>query len=154
MNLMSLAIALHVLSATVWVGGMFFAYVCLRPSLPGILEPPQPARLWRAALGRFFVWVWLAVLLLLGTGLYMGFIRYGAIAAWPLWLHVMFGVGVLMMLIFCHVYFAPFQGLGRALEAGDRSAASARIAQIRRWVAVNLTLGLLVVAVATAGRMP
>ena len=90
---MPFAIAAHVLAAIVWIGGMFFAYVCLRPSLAGILEPPQPARLWRAALGRFFRWVWAAIVLLLGSGLYMAFTRYGAMGAWPVWLHVMFGIG-------------------------------------------------------------
>jgi uncharacterized membrane protein len=34
MNLpMGIALALHVLSAVVWVGGMFFAYLCLRPAV-------------------------------------------------------------------------------------------------------------------------
>jgi uncharacterized membrane protein len=30
----AVANALHVLAAVVWVGGMFFAYVILRPVLP------------------------------------------------------------------------------------------------------------------------
>ncbi len=150
---MPFALALHVLSAVLWVGGMFFAYVCLRPSLPGILEPPQPARLWRAALGRFFHWVWLAIAALLGSGLYMAFMRYGGLATWPLWVHIMFGLGLAMMLIFMHVYFAPYRRLGRALDAGDKSLAGASVGQIRRLVAVNLTLGIIVVIVASAGRM-
>jgi len=52
---MSIAIAsvLHVVAAVIWVGGMFFAYVCLRPAV-GALEPPARCRLWRVALGRFF----------------------------------------------------------------------------------------------------
>ena len=149
---MLFAAALHVLSAVLWVGGMFFAYVCLRPSLAGILEPPQPARLWRAALGRFFRWVWLAIALLVASGLFMACSRYGAMTAWPLWLHLMFGLGVTMMMIFMHVYFAPFRRLGRALDRGDPARAAASVAQIRRWVAVNLALGLTVVVIGAAGR--
>lgn len=30
---MSLAIARHVLSAVIWVGGMFFAYMAMRPAV-------------------------------------------------------------------------------------------------------------------------
>jgi uncharacterized membrane protein len=150
--LMPLAITLHVLSAVIWVGGMFFAYVCVRPSLPGILEPPQPARLWRAALGRFFRWIWLAVPTLLVSGLLMAGARYGAPSAWPFWLHGMFGLGIVMMLIFMHVYFAPYRRLGRALDAGDRTLAAASVAQIRRLVAVNLALGVCVVVLASGGR--
>lgn len=149
---MPLAIALHVLAAIVWIGGMFFAYVCLRPSLPAVLTPPQPARLWRAALGRFFNWVWAAVAALLASGLYMALTRYGDIAVWPLWLHLMFGGGIVMCLLFMHVYFAPFRRLRRALDAGDMPAAAASVGQIRRIVAINLILGIIVVLAATAGR--
>lgn len=149
---MSIAIAVHTLAAVVWVGGMFFAYVCLRPSLPGILEPPQPARLWRAALGRFFGWVWAAVILLLCSGFYMAFLRYGAIAGWPWWLHSMSSLGVAMMLVFAHVFFAPYRRLRRALDAGDNALAAASIGQIRRLVAVNLCLGVIVVIAASSGR--
>src|SRR4029077_19786338 len=42
----ALALALHILGAVVWVGGMFAIYVCLRPAL-GTLEPPQRLRLMR-----------------------------------------------------------------------------------------------------------
>lgn len=37
---MPLAITLHVLSAVVWVGGMFFAWMALRPVAASLLEPP------------------------------------------------------------------------------------------------------------------
>ena len=37
---MPLLIALHILAAVVWVGGIFFAYMVLRPSA-GPLEPPD-----------------------------------------------------------------------------------------------------------------
>ena len=36
----SIAIALHLLAAVIWVGGMFTIYVCLRPAL-GVLERPS-----------------------------------------------------------------------------------------------------------------
>jgi len=43
MNLWGWVLAVHVLCAVLWVGGMFFAYVVLRPSL-SVLEPMQPSR--------------------------------------------------------------------------------------------------------------
>ena len=72
-------------------------------------------------------------------------------AAWPFWLHTMFGMGLLMMLIYLHVCFAPCRRLGRALDAGDLPVAAASVGQNRKLVAVNLALGLVVVA-ASAGR--
>ena len=38
---MSVTITLHLLSAVIWVGGMFFAYMVLRPAAATLLEPPQ-----------------------------------------------------------------------------------------------------------------
>lgn len=142
-----LAFALHVLSAVVWVGGMFFAYLCLRPSVSA-LAPVQRAALWNAALGRFFRWVLVAVPVLLLTGLWMS----DWLADADLHIHLMFGIGVLMMLLFLHVYFAPYRRLQRAVAAGDEAAAARALGQIRTLVAVNLVLGLSVVADATAGK--
>ena len=45
------ALTLHILGAVVWVGGMFAAYVCLRPAA-GALEPPQRLKLWRGFFAR------------------------------------------------------------------------------------------------------
>jgi len=149
---MPIAITLHLLAAIIWIGGMFFAYQCLRPSIPGILQPPQPAQLWRAVLGRFFRWVWAAVIALLLSGLWMAFTRYGGVGVWPHWLLTMFGLGIAMMLLFMHVYFAPYRRLGAALAAGDPELASRSIGQIRRMVAINLVLSLLVVIAGGAGR--
>ena len=44
---------LHLSSAIVWVGGMFFAYVCLRPAAIELLEPPARLRLWRGVFSRW-----------------------------------------------------------------------------------------------------
>ena len=34
----SVLVALHVLAAIIWVGGMFFAYVMVRPAMAGLLR--------------------------------------------------------------------------------------------------------------------
>lgn len=92
---------LHLLSAVLWVGGMFFAYVILRPAAVDVLQPPERLRLWRNVFQRFFLWVWVAVGLILGSGLGM-LNSYGGSA--PLYVHVMLGGGILMVLIYAHVY--------------------------------------------------
>ncbi len=147
----ALAITVHLLSAIVWVGGMFFAWVCLRPSLGETLEPPQAARLLAASLGRFFGWVWGAVAALLVSGFGMALARYDLGAA-PWWLILMIALGVTMMALFAHVFFAPYRRLRRALEAGDGDRVRGAVASIRRIVGINLGLGLLLVAVVSLGR--
>ncbi len=148
----AIAIALHMLSAVIWVGGMFFAHQALRPVAASLLEPPQRLPLWVGTLGRFFVWVWLAVLLLLATGYWMALTLFGGFANFPLYVNIMQGIGVLMVLLYFHVYFAPYQGLRRSVAAQDWPAAAAQLARIRRTVGINLLLGLTVVSVAAAGR--
>ena len=49
---------LHLTGVAVWVGGMFFAWVCLRPVAAVQLQPPARLSLWLAVFARFFPWVW------------------------------------------------------------------------------------------------
>ncbi len=142
---MNFALALHLLSAVVWVGGMFFAYVCLRPVAASKLDPPQRLTLWAYTFGRFFPWVWIAVALLPATGYWM-IARMGGFAAVGVYVHIMQGIGIVMILIYLHVFFAPYRRLRNAVDAGDYPMAGKQLAQIRRLVAANLTLGLLIIA--------
>ena len=61
-----IAVLLHILGVVIWVGGMFFAYVALRPAAVQTLSPAQRLPLWAATFDRFFPWVWLCVLALFG----------------------------------------------------------------------------------------
>lgn len=140
----------HVLGAVVWVGGMFFAYMALRPAAGEALEPPQRLKLWSGTLRRFFNWVWFAVVLLLASGFYLTY-QLGGFNA-PAYVYFMMAIGIVMMLIFAHVFFAPFKRLKRGVESQDWKAAGAALNQIRILVAVNLFLGLIVIATATLGK--
>ncbi|MEE2729983.1 MAG: CopD family protein [Pseudomonadota bacterium] len=149
---MVLALALHLLSAVIWVGGMFFAYVALRPVAAELLEPPLRLRLWRQVFARFFVWVSLAVVLLLCSGLWMIFGFYGGMGNTRPYVHVMLLLGIIMMLIYAHVFFAPYRRLIRAVESENWSEGGVQLGKMRKLIALNLTLGLIVVVVASAGR--
>lgn len=151
-NLMALLIPLHLLAAVVWVGGMFFAYMALRPVAASLLDPPQRLPLWTQTFLRFFPWVWIAVALLPATGYAMVFGVFGGMGGVGLHVHLMQGLGWVMMLLYMHMFFAPFKRLRRAVTIGDWPAGGAQLAQIRRVVGINLLLGLIVIAVASGGR--
>ncbi len=150
---MAIALMLHLLSAVVWVGGMFFAYMVLRPVAVQVLQPPERLALWARVFAHFFPWVWAAVatLLVSGYGLLFGF--FGGMAQAPIYVHVMQALGLVMMLIFAHVYFSPFKRLKMAVKAQDWQAGAKQLAQIRVLVGVNLLLGLMVVGAAGGGRL-
>jgi len=140
---------LHLVAVVVWVGGMFFAYVCLRPVAATQLEPPQRLALWVAVFGKFFPWVWLAVAMILVSGLTM-ILQVGMRGA-PIHWHLMLLTGIVMMLIFTHLYFSPFSRLRAGVAASDWPRAGAALGQIRKLVGINLALGLLTVAIAKLG---
>lgn len=150
--MLSTALALHALAAVLWVGGMAFAYCFVRPAAEKTLPGPQRQDLWRAVFGRFFNMVWVAIVLLLLTGYHVTFAGLGGFAGAGLHVHIMHGLGLLMMLIFAHVYFAPWRRFRQALDNNDRDTAAAKLGQIRLFVAINLILGVIVVAVGAGGR--
>jgi uncharacterized membrane protein len=140
----------HILAAVVWVGGMAFAHSMLRPAV-GFLDPPLRVALWRRVFARFFptVWVAVALLLLSGYGMVWALGGFGAVGRH---VHIMQAIGIVMMLLFAHLYFAPWQRFRRAADAGDVPAAAAQLGRIRTIVTVNLVLGLVVVVVGATGR--
>jgi uncharacterized membrane protein len=149
---MALAITLHLLAAVIWIGGMFFAYMALRPVARNLLEPPVRLALWSSVFKRFFPWVWLSIIVLLGSGFWMIFADLGGMANVGIHIHIMLGLGILMMLLFMYVYFGPFRCLQHAVIESNWETGEAKLNQIRVSVKTNLILGLLVVIIATTGR--
>jgi uncharacterized membrane protein len=149
---MKFMVMLHLLSIVIWVGGMFFAHQVLRPVAADQLEPPVRLQLWVGIFKRFFPWVWGCVATILATGLFM-IMQMGGMKLVPLYVHGMLALGVLMMIIFAHVFFAPFARLKRSVSNQDWKSGAAALATIRQLVGLNLSLGLITIAVATAGAM-
>jgi len=149
---MAIAIVLHLLPAVIWVGGMFFAYMALRPVAASQLEPPARLSLWVGVFNRFFPWVFASIALILASGLWIVYAVFGGFAATGLYVHVMLVLGILMMLIFFHVFFAPFKRLKQSVAQEDWPNGGRQLAQIRIMIGINLLLGLLTIAVASGGR--
>lgn len=149
---MSISIALHLLAAVIWVGGMFFAYVALRPAAATVLQPPERLQLWVGTFKRFFVWVWISVAILLATGYWMVFAYFGGFGNAGLHIHIMHGAGILMVLIYMHVFFAPYRRLRHAVIVQDYPAGGAQLAMIRKLIGLNLLIGLCVAVIASGGR--
>lgn len=148
---MSVAIVLHVLSAVAWVGGMFFAWMVLRPVAGTLLEPPLRLMLWLRVFDRFFPWVWASVLALLASGYWMLFTVFGGFAGAGLHIHLMQALGLLMMVLFMVVYFVFYPALGRAVVAEDWPTGAKNLGRIRRVVGINTLLGVAVIAIGSGG---
>lgn len=140
---------LHIVAVAIWVGGMFFAHYCLRPAAAA-LDPPPRLTLMSAVLARFFAALYLAIAVLWVSGLAM-LIGVGFAHA-PLAWHLMLGLGVLMTVIFAMIARRLHPRLAAAVAGQRWAEGAAALADIRRWVATNLALGMVTIAVATVGR--
>jgi uncharacterized membrane protein len=149
-DMMIVLLAAHILAALFWVGGMAFAYMILRPAAAG-LEAPVRLTLWRDVFARFLPWVGIAIVALLISGYAMMFMVYGGFRA-PHSIHVMQGTGILMMLIYLHLFFAPWRRLQKFVQAADWPNAGKQLGMIRKLVAINLALGVITVLVGSTGR--
>lgn len=148
---MALFQLLHLLAVLVWVGGMFFAYMVLRPSAADALQPPERLRLWSKVFARFFNWVWIAVFVLLTSGSYMIY-QLGGFVSMPHYVHLMLLLGLVMMAIFAYVFFSCYVRFGLLVEAKEWPKAGEVLATIRKLVGLNLTIGLITVAEVVFGR--
>lgn len=148
---MGIAALLHVLSVVIWVGGMFFAYMALRPVAASQLEPPVRLKLWVGVFGKFFPWVWACVGTILTTGFWMIDLM-GGFKVVGLYVQAMMILGIIMMLLFLHVFFAPYGKLKKAVAAEDWPAGGKSLGQIRILIGTNTIIGLITITIAAGGR--
>ena len=146
----SLVYTLHVLAALVWVGGMFFAWMVLRPAVVSALQGPARLKLWLEVFPRFFAWVWAVVVVLPITGVGMINLQFVSFETAPRYVQVMMGLYVVMTALFIRIQSLQLPELRRAVEAEQWAEGAAALGRIRRLVGINLLVGLAVVAIAAA----
>lgn len=147
---MRIALWLHVLGVVVWVGGMFFVQMALRPAAMA-LEPPQRLMLLARTLRHFFPWVGVAVIAIVASGFAM-IVQTGGFARLPASVHIMTAIGLVMAAIFVWIALVPFRTLLKAVSDGAWPAGGAAMNSIRRLVAFNLILGIVTITIAILGR--
>lgn len=140
----------HLLGAILWIGGMFFAYMCLRPAAAEVLAPPQRLPLWAATFARFLPAAAIAVIAILASGIAM--LAQIGFAQAPIGWTLMLLLGLLMSAVFAFVYAVLYPKLRAACAAAAWPQAARALDGIRRLVALNLLLGLLTVAAAISAR--
>jgi uncharacterized membrane protein len=145
-----LLLFLHLLGAIAWVGGMFFAYFCLRPAAADTLDPPKRLPLWVATFERFLPYTAAAVIAILISG-FLLVLQTGFRLA-PIGWHLMMTIGLVMALVFCYVYVVLYPRLRTHTAASEWSTAAHALNTIRRMVAINLVLGLCAIAAVVFAR--
>ena len=144
---LNLLLALHLLAATAWVGGMLYALVVLRPAL-GVLDPVPRLQVHMLTLKRFFLVVWHAMPIMLLTGWAMIGLAGWGMAHLPWYVNVMQLRGMLRAAVCLGAFFGPYKRLRRAIRPGPEL-----LDRIRLLITVNLTLGVAVIVVASLGHV-
>ena len=143
--LLNTLLALHILGAAAWVGGMLYALVVLRPAL-AVLDAAPRLQIHMLTLKRFFLVVWHAMPIMLITGWAMIPLAGWTMAHLPWYVNVMQLLAIAMSIVFLYVFFGPFRRLRRAIRPGPEL-----LARIRTMILVNLVLGVAVIVVASLG---
>jgi len=146
-----LLLAIHILAAVFWVGGMAFAYTILRPAA-GQFEPPIRLALWRRVFAGFLPWVGVSIVALLASGAGIVLAVFGGFDRLPLYVNAMMGLGVVMALIYLYLVLSPWPRFRTAADQGAIAEAAAALDRIRIAVAVNLALGIVTVLAGATGR--
>ena len=142
---------IHLFAGILWLGGMAFMLLALRPAAVAQLQPPERLQLMAAVMRRFFVVVGASIVALLATGphLYATAFRLareaGTPSSVPLGWNLMALFGLLMVLVFGHLFFVAFARFKRAVAAQDWALAGKAGLLIHRLVILNLVLGCLAI---------
>ncbi len=150
MTAFALLYSLHVLAAVIWVGGMFFAWMVLRPAAVSQLQPPERLKLWAEVFRLFFRWVWITLLVLPISGVGMWHMRLEGMNAAPRYVHIMAGLFLVMLALFLRIQLLLLPELRRAIAEQNWPEGGTALGKIRRLVGGNLLIGLLVIGLASA----
>jgi uncharacterized membrane protein len=148
---MTIVFPLHVLATIVFLGGLFFAVVVFPPIVVR-LKTESASFLWQHLLNRLFVWAWVSMLVILGTGIGMVFLKFGGFSGVPLIHRQNMAVGIPAIILFGYAFFGPWGQYRRTIAHGDWTAATTELMRLRFVIAVSLGLGLVASAVSAVGR--
>ena len=142
---------LHLIAGIVWMGGMTFMLFALRPAALVVLDAQPRAILMGQVWQRFYGLVLVAIVALFSTGthLYTTTFRATKLATGqggvPIGWNIMLLLGIAMMLIFGHIYFAGFKKYKRSVAIGDWPVAAKAAGLIHTMTLINFTLGWLAI---------
>jgi len=147
---MAVALAVHILATTIFLGGLFLSRVVLKPG-NRVPELRSEYGLWQGILARYFPWAWISVVLIIASGISMVFLKFGGPSGIPALHRANMVIGIPAILLFVYLLFGPWQRFRRS-GSKDWFDAEPTMRRVRLIMTVILTLGLISSAVSAAGR--
>ncbi len=144
-------LAIHVLVAVIWVGGMFFAYIFLRPAAL-TLETEQRVDLWFETLSRFFPWIWGIAVIAPLSGYALLFALFDNLEQTARYVWIMQWCGWTMITLFAITFVAFYREMAHRVKKRLIPEAGLYLNRIRIMISINLALGIGTVITAATGR--
>jgi uncharacterized membrane protein len=133
-------VVLHVVGVVLWVGGMGFSQMVLRPATAS-MEAPARVRFMMDVLGRFFRLVTVSLVLIWVSGLAM--LAPVGMKNAPLSWHIMYGLATITTVIFIVIYGLYLGKAKPALANNDIAGAGAVLMKLRVLISINFVLATL-----------
>lgn len=144
-------VALHLMAAVAWIGGMLFLSLVLAPLVKNRKAAPEFMALFRSAALRFRVVVWTAIVVLLTTGPVL-LVRRGMMltspASWSSVVTMKIGLVLLLLIVtLLHdVVFGPQVGRASLVPPSSRTLWENMAVRTARWLPrLSLLLSLIVI---------
>jgi len=149
---LAIPLALHQLSAIVWIGGAFFSQFVLRRALKADLTPEERLPLMLRVYQAFFHWLWAAIVLQWVSGAWLmlhGLKTNGQMVGLHVYVMALVAAILTLRLLFAHL--STYQKLQAAVARENWNWAAAKVSVLRRVIRLHLILGLIAVLAGTLG---
>jgi uncharacterized membrane protein len=149
---MIVALPLHILAIVVWLGGLFCMSVMVSPAGRD-LDATAIAFHWQRVLARFFTWAWIALLLIVATGIALVQVRFGGFSNMPALHRANTAIGVPAIALFAYVFLVPWRRYCRSIAKSEWSAAERLLGHVRIVLAIILVLGVVASVISIVDRL-
>lgn len=146
----ALAIILHLLAINIWVGGTFFSVMILARAAANLSSEARHPFMSTVFKG-FFFWIWLAVVVVISSGLWMIISLFHGFNHVPVYVILMMSLALMMVAIFFWIFFIIWPNYQQAIAAAQWHACEQQLARIKFMSMINMVLGICVVLVIGGG---
>lgn len=153
MSWVAIFTSLHILGATIWVGGLFMLVAIIWPSInQTVINHQAYLKASVDVLGMFIPWLIAASIMTIISGYVTLFGLYHGFKSAPLYIHIMAGFGFFMLLLVGHIIMSPWKRMHKALEEKAWDEVEKYLPKAKLFVWIGLVIGVIVLLVAGSGR--
>ena len=138
--MLTVTVTLHILSVMVLLGGIFFTNAILSPAVDKLFPLSLRLPLLSQTFTRFFPWMWIALMFLWITSLWLILKKYAHTDEITTYLYAMLIFATVVAIFFSHIFFVSFPNMKHAIEKGNLIGAGKYFNHIHLLMATTLDI--------------